>query len=453
MNHLLKYNQLVRLVMFLFISSTILLSCEQNLTDVSVSITVDSEPTAESFVVGDSINIQLSYNIPINTIDAKWYLNDTLYCNGSNFNFKSYKKEQLRVRHEAQNNTSMTMISYEFDIKIINGGNFLLNYATNDDIRPTIDYFNNNRIYENIIDSSNEDKKFGNKLVSGIKINDMVYTVSKTAPNLTCIDFASFESIWSASFSSSTIEAHDFIVINSDKKGTHGIISSSEGLYLVDLKTKKIGAMVSNDNTVYGDLHYYNNKLYAISKDRGLEIYSAILDKVQFIETIGMNALIGFAQTLDNHIWVGSGTKLVRIDPSDLSYIAIDFPEELMLYEKWDSWRNGTITSSSNTNDIYFAVTSRNLNGNKIYRYSNENPESLSSPFITGENNEIFCGESIIYDGNNDSLIALFTNTDITNGYKIVFFDPKTGTRTFTNNFTNDLNVYPSAIILDEKID
>lgn len=463
------HTSISRSVVFMLLIVLMSGSCASDFENIPPSIIIESQPTKKTFVIGEVIEIKTSYNLAENDLRLEWYVNNVLYDVGddkTHFTIKTTEHKKMIIRHVAYNDAANIFVDFAYDIKPYNKGMYVLNHTNSvidGENASNIDYLTLDTLpkYQLIAQNLqyNDHSKIGGdivtaKLYSKVGDQDYLYVVSASKPQLSKIDIYTSTVVADLSLDDDNEEARDLVIIDKDR----GILSTSKGLYYVDLENLRLGKKIVVDEYVdddqYGDLFIVGDNLYAINARVGLVVVS-ISGKYN-PRTFALSVIVGFGRTSDGKLWCASTNRLVYIiNPAEdhfgeIVYGTIDLSGGVLITEKWNDWRVGTIAASSaDANAVFFAATKHNGEGNKIYKHIVDSPTVSDTPFVVGRTTDTFYGESIKYDPSTNSIIAIYNNT-IDREYSFVFYDAVTGVIKYRFDYdTIYETAYPSVLVFD----
>lgn len=204
-----------------------------------------------------------------------------------------------------------------------------------------------------------------------------------------------------------------------------GLLSSSDGIHLVNLKSMTPYARLSGISGQTGDMLKTDKYIFALSQKDGAVIYNrADYSVAKQIKGV----TIGFAQTPNKKIWYTANKYLISLDPESLKADSVQLP--FTSNTTWFTWYSSPIIASTKENDIYIQKAPAFGGGKEIYKYVEGDISSLSKPFITTPEKQSFYKKNIGYDGRLNQIVT----TTVQDGYganyavnKLYFYDAKTG--------------------------
>ncbi|TXE07787.1 DUF5074 domain-containing protein [Gelidibacter salicanalis] len=179
---------------------------------------------------------------------------------------------------------------------------------------------------------------------------------------------------------------------------TQGLLSSSNGIYKVNLETLVLEGTLPGIEGQIGDMMKVGEHIFVLSQREGVIVLNAATYEVE--KRIPDMAL-GFAITEDHTVWAAGGTSLVKINPSTLETKTIDLG--FKANSSWGAWHPSSITASANT--VFIAKNGSFGGGNEIYSYSND-PSSLQTPFIKLPETEVLYGPGLAFNQAKGQLVV-----------------------------------------------
>lgn len=180
-----------------------------------------------------------------------------------------------------------------------------------------------------------------------------------------------------------------------------GLLSSGNGVYLVNLKNLTAYAKLVGADGQIGDMIKAGNYIFMHSATDGLLIYN--LSDFSLNKKIkGMT--VGFAQTPNGKVWYTAGKYLYNTDPQTLAKdsVALNFTP----YSTWGAWHSGSIAASPKENAVYILKNlSFGSNGSDVYKYVDGNKASLDAPFVTMPEKQVFYGKGLGIDPKLNQLV------------------------------------------------
>lgn len=179
-----------------------------------------------------------------------------------------------------------------------------------------------------------------------------------------------------------------------------GLLSSSSGVYMVNLKTMSAYSKLVGADGQIGDMFKAGRYIFMHSATNGMLIFNAndysLNQKVKGVT-------MGFAQTPNGKVWYTGGKYLYEIDPQTLAKDSVDL--KFTTYAAWGAWHSGSIVASTKENAVYVLKNASFSGGSEVYRYVAGNKSSVDAPFITNPAQQIFYGKGIGFDGRQNQLV------------------------------------------------
>jgi hypothetical protein len=216
---------------------------------------------------------------------------------------------------------------------------------------------------------------------------------------------------------------------------TKALVSTGNGIYLLNLQTVTLGAALPAVSGEVQDMISAGNYIFVLSANDGLDILNA--SDLSLKKTIP-GIQVGFAKAMDGSIWAAGGANdsmLVKIDPSTLDTTNVALPFEVE--STFGFWHAGSIAASTKENSIYLGYNTAYTGAMAIYKYVIGTPSSVNTPFINIASGKETYGAGIVYNPGKDQLVV----TTVQSGYGVGFS-------------VNDLDFYSpasGALITDQS--
>jgi hypothetical protein len=200
-----------------------------------------------------------------------------------------------------------------------------------------------------------------------------------------------------------------------------GLLSSSSGVYLVNLKNMTAYAKLIGADGQVGDMIKSGNYIFMHSATEGLLIYNAS-DYTLNRKIKGMT--VGFAKTPNGKVWYAGAKYLYQTDPQTLAKDSVSL--SFTTYASWGAWHAGSIAASTKDNVVYLLKTGSFGGGSEIYKYDGT-VASLNAPFATNPDKQIFYGKGIGFDSKLNQVVIQTVQSGYGANYAInnlYFYDP-----------------------------
>lgn len=222
---------------------------------------------------------------------------------------------------------------------------------------------------------------------------------------------------------------------------TRGVVSTGKGLFPINLSTLALGTQIASGQ--FGDVIKAGNYIFALSSGDGLVVVNAT-DYTVVKKITGM--LVGFAVTPDGSVWVAGGKSLNKINPADLSMTTITLP--FTAYGSWAAWHPGSITASTKENTVFIAANKSFSGGTTIYKYTDGNAASLTSPLVTIATGKELYGKGVAYNASTNQLVVNTVESGFTTHFAandLDFYDVSNGSLIKDIPFTG--YYFPATIV------
>ncbi|MGL5787222.1 MAG: DUF5074 domain-containing protein [Bacteroidales bacterium] len=271
-------------------------------------------------------------------------------------------------------------------------GVFILNEDWFGHSNGTINYLDENsefsyRVYQY---ENGDTEQLGVTTQYGTVYGDRMYIISKQGTRIVVADAKTMKKIASVENISADGKSGDgraFIGVNE----TTGYVSTSNGIFLMNLETNQVTAHIAGTEGQTGNMVQTNDYVFAVQPKKILVIKDNALHS-----TIEGDSYSSLCLSKDGHVWVAAKTKLIKINPADLSGEDVVLPTGITLHDSWGAWNAGGFCASAKTNSLYWSLGGTYGGGTKVYRFDIDNPSSINNePVYTLPGKQIFYGAGI----------------------------------------------------------
>ncbi|AOM80364.1 DUF5074 domain-containing protein [Pedobacter steynii] len=187
-----------------------------------------------------------------------------------------------------------------------------------------------------------------------------------------------------------------------------GLLSSSDGIYLVNLKTFKPAMRLLGTKGQVGDMLKTDKYVYTLSQSDGAVIYNisdySVAKKIKGVS-------LGFARTPNGKVWYTGGKYLYQSDPQTLATDSVELP--FTPSTTWFAWFSSPIIASSKENAVFIMKSPGFGGGKEIYKYVAGSKASLDKPFIITPDRQSFYKKNLGYYAKTDQIVT----TTVQDGY------------------------------------
>lgn len=251
--------------------------------------------------------------------------------------------------------------------------------------------------------------------------NNNLYVVSKVRGPVVIADAKTLKEIGRIP-GSSEYDWRAFVGIDENR----GLLSSSDGIYMVNLKTLKLSFKLLGASGQSGDMLKAGKYIYALNQSAGAIIYN--IEDLSVVKKIA-GVTLGFAQTPNQKVWYTKSKYLYSSDPHTLKTDSVELP--FTPATTWTTWFSSPIIASTKDNTV-FLLKSPNYGGGKmLYKYTEGDKSSLDQPFITTPDKQSFYKKNIGYYSKTNQIVTTTIQDGWGDNYKannIYFYDAVTGT-------------------------
>jgi len=204
-----------------------------------------------------------------------------------------------------------------------------------------------------------------------------------------------------------------------------GLLSSNDGVHLVNLKTMAPYDKLYGISGQTGDMLKTEKYVFALSQREGAIVYN--LPDLSVARRIS-GVSLGFAQTPNKKVWYTSNELLISLDATSLEADTVKLP--FKSNNTWFTWYAAPLIASTSEDAVFIQNAPAYGGGKEVYKYVEGNANSLEKPFVTTPDRQSFYKRNIGYDGKTNQLVT----TTVQDGYganyainNLYFYDGRTG--------------------------
>lgn len=253
------------------------------------------------------------------------------------------------------------------------------------------------------------------------KFNGNLYVVSKVRGPVVVADAKTLKEVGRI-VGSSDYDWRAFIGLDESR----GLLSSSDGIYLINLKTLKPSFKLLGASGQTGDLFKAGKYIYALNQSAGAIIYNA--DDLSVVKKI-KGVTLGFVQTPNQKIWYTKTKYLYSANPETLETDSVELP--FTPSTTWFTWFSSPMIASTKENTVFLLKSPSFGGGKELYKYTEGNKSTLEKPFIVTPDKQSFYKKNLGYNPQTNQVVT----TTVQDGYginyavnNIYFHDAATGT-------------------------
>ncbi|WP_316820103.1 DUF5074 domain-containing protein [Pedobacter gandavensis] len=253
---------------------------------------------------------------------------------------------------------------------------------------------------DSVFQKENEGKGFepaSSTVQYGTVFNKKLYVVSKVKGPVVVADAKTMKEVGRIP-GSADYDWRAFVGIDEN----NGLLSSTDGIYLINLKTLKPVFKLIGTKGQIGDMLKTDKYIYTLSQSEGAVIYNisdlSVQKKIAGVST-------GFVKTPDGKVWFTAGKNLIKSDPITLETESIELP--FNTYSTFGAWFSSPIIASTKENAVFMIKSSNGWGGGQdIYKYVSGNPGSLDKPFITATDKQVYYKKNLGYYAQADQIVT-----------------------------------------------
>jgi hypothetical protein len=291
----------------------------------------------------------------------------------------------------------------------------------------SISFFDNaaGALRDSVFQKENPDSKAFEPTTSTVqfaaKFNNNLYVVSKIRGPVVVADAKTLKEVGRIA-GSAEYDWRAFVGLDENR----GLLSSSDGIYQINLKTFRPSFKLLGAKGQTGDMLRAGKYVYALNQTDGAIIYDA--EDLSVVKKI-KGVTLGFVQTPNKKVWYTAGKFLYSSDPVTLAKDSVELP--FTPATTWFVWFSSPIIASTKDNSI-FLLKSPNFGGGKeLYKYTEGNKSTLDKPFITTPDKQSFYKKNLGYNPQTNQIVTTTVQDGYTVNYavnNIYFYDANNGT-------------------------
>lgn len=252
------------------------------------------------------------------------------------------------------------------------------------------------------------------------EFNDKLYVVSKVKGPVVIADAKTLKEVGRIA-GSTDYDWRAFVGLDENR----GLLSGSDGVYLINLKTYKPSFKLLGATGQTGDMLKAGKYVYVLNQSAGAIIYNA--DDLTVVKKI-KGVTLGFAQTPNQKVWYTAGKYLYNSNPQTLETDSVELP--FAPATTWFTWFSSPIIASTKDNTVFLLKSPSFGGGKELYKYVEGNKSTLDKPFITTPDKQSFYKKNLGYNPQTNQIVTTTVQDGFTVNYSvnnIYFHDAITG--------------------------
>ena len=206
------------------------------------------------------------------------------------------------------------------------------------------------------------------------------YLMSKQGTRMVVANAASMQKATSFDELPDGEDGRSFVGVTPQK----GYISTTDGVYTFDIASMALGEKISGTSGETGNMLRAGDYVFAVTQS-GVFVIDAETDELQETISDGTSTYAGLTQSIDGSVWIGAGSRLVKVDPYTLDTEDITLPSGVEVPAPWFAWTANSFCASTTENALFWAKPGGWSGSNIIFKYIIGDETSLNEPFITIE--------------------------------------------------------------------
>ena len=330
--------------------SVFVVSCSDDDTVLApTEITSGFEKNQVSLNLGESVNLEPKFEAGGDPV-YKWELDGKIVADQMVYTLTPSKTGTYKLKFEVSNESGSQ--SVEYSIRVYgpySKGVFIVNEGWFGHEPGSVNFWDrkSDEIECKVYEKANPGKELGVTTQYACIAEGKLFLVSKDPDHLVVVNSETLLEEGRVSLNIGRTQARGF-AYQDDKTG---YLSSSDGIYKVDLAQFKMGEKVPEISGEVGKMMVLEGKLFALQSNKLFVINTSTL---AIEKTISMeNSASGMVTDKDGKLWVSASTQLVKVDPVLLEEETIDLPNGYAV-NKGFVWDAGCLTYSKQENAFFF---------------------------------------------------------------------------------------------------
>jgi hypothetical protein len=279
-----------------------------------------------------------------------WEMDGKTVSTEAVYNFESSQTGRFKLTFEVSNKSGAQRVDYSVRVYgPYSKGVFIVNEGWFGHEPGNVNFWDrqSDDIQHKVYEKENPDKKLGVTTQYACLNDSKLFLVSKCPDNLVVVNSETLKELGRVSLASGPEQARGFAYYDE----TLGFLSSSAGIYEVDLSQYILGNKIEGVSGEVGKMIVLEGKLFALKSKELLVINTTTLALEETITWEGFAG--GMVVDKEGQLWISAGTQFVKVDPSSLKAEIIDLPEGFSVNKGW-VWDAGCLTYSKQENALFF---------------------------------------------------------------------------------------------------
>lgn len=295
----------------------------------------------------------------------------------------------------------------------------------------------------NLYQLNNNEEKLGNTGSMAVCDEDNMYVVCKEAPCLVKIGLSDFIRKASVDEQPGEAQARSFALID-DRRG---VLTTTRDAYIVSLDDLSLTPFYEGEsNALWGDVAVWDNYIFLLgssNEDDAVMVFDATT--LEEVKRLGV-ASTGFAKA-GGFLWAADKSKLLKIDPKNLTCEEIALSEGLSVY--YNQWAfTPTCLQPSKKGDALYFINDSEGNGRDAYKFTISTSAAtrlFEAPLIGADQYSAY-GSCVNVDPQTGDLYLVYAK-DYGASANIYVVDGNTGVEKEMIPYTDQQYWYPAMLV------
>jgi len=297
----------------------------------------------------------------------RWTLDDKKVSEEKEYTYEGITAGNFKLKFEVSQGEETKSLEYTIKVNgTYSNGVFIVNEGWFGHESGNVNFWDrqSDDIQHKVYEKENSGKNLGVTTQYACINESKLFLVSKDPDNLVVVNSETLKELGRVSLESGSGQARGFAY----QDETSGFLSSSDGIYKVDLAQFQMGDKIPEISGEVGKMMVIEGKLFALKANELFVINTTTLALEETLTWEGSAG--GMVVDKEGQLWISAGTQLVKVDPSSLEVETIDLPEGFTVNKGW-VWDAGCLTYSKEENALFF-VKKGGWSAREVARYDIE---------------------------------------------------------------------------------
>jgi len=315
-------------------------------------ITSDVEDNAVKMNMGESKLLKPIFEAEGDLIYT-WTLDDKKVSEEKEYTFEGKNPGKYSLKFEIAQGEETKSLEYAIKVDgTYSNGVFIVNEGWFGHEPGSVNFWDreSDEIQFKVYEKENSGKELGITTQFACIDGGKLFLVSKDPDHLVVVNSETLIEEGRVSLTTPGVQARGFAY----QDAAIGYLSSSDGIFKVDLAQFKMGEKIPAISGEVGKMMVLEGKLFALNSSKLFVINTSTLAIEKTIEWEGYAS--GMVTDKDGQLWISVGAQLVKVDPASLEVETIELPEGVAVHKGF-VWDAGSLTYSKQENALLFSMS------------------------------------------------------------------------------------------------